>query len=122
MKLPKLVLVMFMVMMAAACGSTGGAVDTQQEAARATYDAESSAYQRNVDTIVAARTAGRMTQARWDHFKQEEAAVRSADATAYTLLNEWQTTGRKPPAYDSAAATLRAAQNSVAAIAAEVSR
>jgi hypothetical protein len=113
---------MFMVMMAAACGSTGGAVDTQQEAARVTYDAESSAYQRNVEAIVAARTAGRMTQVQWDRFKQDESAVRNADLTAYALLKEWETTGRKPPAYDSAAATLRAAQNRVAAIAAEVSR
>ncbi len=121
MKLPKLVLVMFMVMMAAACGTTG-TVDAQQEAARVTYDTESAAFHRNVMAIAAAKETGRMTQVQWDRFKQDESAVRNADLTAYALLKEWETTGRKPPAYDSAAATLRAAQNRVAAIAAEVSR
>jgi hypothetical protein len=103
------------VLVVAACASSGYAAASQDYHARAVQ------YTRAGATVQNMRGVGRVSDAQWSLFQSAAAQVRAADSDVYADLAAWRDHGTKPPGFDANTKRLNDAQNIVIALAQEVS-
>lgn len=121
-KLSNILLILLLTTFSISC-ATGGA-STQEEYDKATneYNFNATLYKNAGDTIQFLRGDGKVSTTQWNMFQHQASIVRSTDLLVVQNFQEWESTGKKPSAFDSNFHKLKDAQNAVINLSKEVSK